>query len=133
MAMEIDKLALISISDKKVLMTRSKGKPLFYLPGGKREMKETDFQALKREVSEELKVDLIDTSIKYMNTFKTQADGKPVGVLVKMTCYTANYIDEPIASSEIEEIQWMDMSHYEEIAEVDKMIFEYLKLKQLIR
>ncbi len=130
--MEIDKLALISIRDKKVLMTRSKDKPLFYLPGGKRQMKETDFQALKREVSEELKVDLIDTSIEYMNTFKAQADGKPVGVLVKMTCYKANYIDEPIASSEIEDIQWMDMSHYEQIAEVDKIIFEYLNENKLI-
>ena len=42
----IDKLAWIFIEDGKLLMVRSKGKELFYLPGGKREAGESDEQAL---------------------------------------------------------------------------------------
>ncbi|MFA0122432.1 NUDIX hydrolase, partial [Vibrio sp. 10N.261.48.A2] len=41
----IDKLAWIFIKDGKLLMVRSKGKELFYLPGGKREAGESDEQA----------------------------------------------------------------------------------------
>ncbi len=46
----IDKLAFIYVKDKKVLVTLSKGKDIWYLPGGKREENETDIQALTREV-----------------------------------------------------------------------------------
>ena len=52
----IDKLAFIYLKDAKVLMARSRGKDIFYIPGGKREGNETDEQALMREVSEELNV-----------------------------------------------------------------------------
>ncbi|MGJ1396842.1 hypothetical protein [Sphingobacterium multivorum] len=46
----IDKVALISISDKKVLTALSKSKSKLYLPGGKREPNESDIECLKREI-----------------------------------------------------------------------------------
>ncbi|WP_230406062.1 NUDIX hydrolase, partial [Plesiomonas shigelloides] len=85
--MIIDKLAWILIRDGKLLTVRSKGKSLFYLPGGKREAGESDEQALLREIKEELDVDLIPETIKYIGTFEAQADGKSEGVTVKLTCY----------------------------------------------
>lgn len=72
----IDKLARIHIKDKKILVTRSKGKELFYIPGGKRENNENDEQALTREIQEELGVQLHRDSINFFETFEAQADGK---------------------------------------------------------
>ncbi|EIC2299431.1 NUDIX domain-containing protein, partial [Vibrio cholerae] len=60
----IDKLAWVLIQDGKLLAVRSKGKALFYLPGGKREAGENDEEALIREIKEELSVDLSPTSLK---------------------------------------------------------------------
>lgn len=42
----IDKLAWIHLVDGRVLSTRSYGKDVYYIPGGKRETGETDDQAL---------------------------------------------------------------------------------------
>ncbi|MEK6909452.1 MAG: NUDIX domain-containing protein, partial [Candidatus Aenigmatarchaeota archaeon] len=79
----IDKLAWVRIEDRKILVTRSKGKDVWYIPGGKREQGESDQEALIREIREELSVDLILETIKYVGTFKAQAHGKPEGVLVQ--------------------------------------------------
>ncbi|WP_423840822.1 NUDIX domain-containing protein [Vibrio mytili] len=104
----IDKLAWVLIQDGKFLAVRSKGKELFYLPGGKREIGESDTEALTREIKEELSVDLIPSSIKYMGTFTAQADGKVQGVSVKLTCYFADYTGELIPAAEIEEQKFID-------------------------
>src|SRR5258706_1930776 len=97
----IDKLAWIYIKDRKILATRSKGKDAWYIPGGKREKGESDKEALIREVKEELTVDLLPETITYLDTFKAQAHGKPEGVFVQMTCYTANYSGTLSPSAEI--------------------------------
>lgn len=49
-----DKLAWIYIKNRKILSTRSKGKNVWYIPGGKREKGESGKEALIREVKEEL-------------------------------------------------------------------------------
>ncbi len=51
---EIDKIAFIKIEKGKILSTKSKGKNRYYIPGGKREMGESDEETLTREISEEL-------------------------------------------------------------------------------
>ena len=107
----IDKLAWVLIRDGKLLAVRSKGKALFYLPGGKREVGESDEQALMREIKEELSVDLEPSSIEYMNTFTAQADGKAEGVSVKLTCYFANYSGELQPDAEIEQLEFVDMNN----------------------
>ena len=100
----IDKIAWIYIEDKKVLCTLSKGKEKFYSPGGKRKLGETDEQTLVREVKEEVSVDIKKDTIKYYDTFEAQADGKAEGVVVKMTCYMAEYEGTLKPASEIERI-----------------------------
>ena len=123
----IDKIAYVSLRDGQVLMTRSKGKKKYYLPGGKREAGEGDQETLIREVQEELAVDIVPDSISYLGTFKAQADGRAFGVEVKMTCYEAAFQGKLEASSEIEEIRWMNFRQIDSVAEVDKKIFEYLR------
>lgn len=129
----IDKLAFIEIQDNKILVTLSKGKDTWYIPGGKREENETDTQALIREVKEELSVDMLPESIQKYGVFEAQAHGKPTGTVVRMTCYTGKYIGEPTPSSEIEKLDFFDYSRKSETSPVDNLIFDDLKKKNLIK
>ncbi len=128
----IDKLAFIYIKDKQVLITLSKGKDTWYIPGGKREAGESDEQALIREVKEELLVDLKSETIRHYGTFEAQAHGKPVGTVVRMTCYTAEFDGALGASSEIEKFDFFTYSQKHLASPVDHLIFDDLKAKQLI-
>ena len=130
---EIDKIALLYLKDGKILSTLSKGKDTYYLPGGKRELNETDEQTLIRECKEELTVDIKEETIKYYGTFKAQAHGKAEDVLVKMTCYMAEFKGEIKSSSEIQEIRWLDYNDLDKISLVDKLIFKDLYEKKLLR
>ena len=128
----IDKLAWIHIVERKILSTRSKGKDAYYIPGGKREQGETDLQALTREIREELTVDLLPETVRYMGTFEAQAHGKPEGVVVRMTCYTADYTGEIAAASEIAEVVWLEYADKAKTSPVDHLIFDWLKERDLI-
>ena len=44
----IDKVAWILVRDGRVLSTRSRGKSVWYIPGGKREAGESDLETLAR-------------------------------------------------------------------------------------
>lgn len=129
----IDKIALLYIQDEKILSTRSKGKDKYYIPGGKRETGETDNETLIREIKEELSVDIIEDSIKYYGTFTAQAHGKAERILVKMTCYNGEFTGQLKADSEIAEIVWLTYKDKESISPVDKLIFDDLYSKGLIK
>jgi len=128
----IDKIAFIHIVNGKILSTRSKGKDKYYIPGGKRENNETDIQTLVREIKEELTVEIIESSAKMYGVFEAQAHGKADGVIVKMTCYTADFLGDLRADSEIAEIVWLDFADIEMVSPVDKLIFKDLHNKGLI-
>lgn len=123
----IDKLAWLEIQNDKILSTKSKGKSIFYLPGGKRELGESDVQALTREIREELSVDLQEDSVAFIGTFEAQADGHKSGIIVRMTCYSGKYIGQLKPGSEIEEFVWLSYDDKNKISAVDKLIFEWLK------
>ena len=128
----IDKVAFLYLQDGKILSTRSKGKDKYYIPGGKREAGESDIETLVREVKEELSVDIIESSAKLYGVFEAQAHGKAEGVIVKMTCYTAEFTGELKADSEIAEIVWLTTADMEAVSPVDKLIFADLKQKGLL-
>ena len=128
----IDKLAWIHLVDQRILSTRSKGKEVYYIPGGKREKGESDVQALLREIKEELTVDLETSSLSSLGIFEAQADGEAPGILVRMTCYTATYTGSLQAASEIEELVWLSYQDMDKVAPVDKLIFTMLKEKGLL-
>ncbi|HIF9056763.1 TPA: NUDIX hydrolase [Photobacterium damselae] len=128
----IDKLAWILIQDRKLLAVRSFGKTSFYLPGGKRENGESDQEALIREIQEELAVDLKPDSIEYAGFYQAQADGKPEGVMVKMTCYFAQFGGQITPSAEIEEAQWLNSENLDVCSLAAKIIVEDFKQQGLI-
>ena len=128
----IDKLAWIEIQDRKILSTKTRGKDTFYIPGGKREEDESDFDALIREISEELTVDLDPSTLELFGVFEAQAHGKTDGVIVRMTCYTGSYSGNLKANAEIEEVVWFTHKDKERSSAVDNIIFDYCKAKDLI-
>ena len=131
---EIDKIAFIYLKDGKILSTLSKGKDTYYIPGGKREDNETDEETLIRECKEELSIDIKKSTIKYYGTFEAQAHGKAEGIIVKMTCYMADFDGELQPDLEIQEMKWLDYSNLDvKISPVDKLIFKDLYDKKLIK
>jgi 8-oxo-dGTP pyrophosphatase MutT (NUDIX family) len=124
---EVDKIAFVQTKNGQILSTKSKGKSKYYIPGGKREFGETDEQTLVREILEELTVKIKTNTIEYVGTFKAQSDGAKDGILVKMTCYKAEYGGVLKPANEIEEIKWLNYKDLEIVSEVDKKIFGFLK------
>ncbi|NQU99233.1 MAG: NUDIX domain-containing protein [Parcubacteria group bacterium] len=128
----IDKLGWIYIKDKKLLGARSKGKNVYYIPGGKREQRETDKEALIREIKEELDIELIPKSLRFINKFKAQAHGQPEGIILQMTCYSADFIGGINPSSEIEEVTWLTNKDKEGATPMIKIILDWFKGRDLI-
>lgn len=129
---EIDKIAFIYLKDGKILSTLSKGKRYILYSWWQREGIEKDEETLIRECKEELTIDILEDTIKYYGTFEAQAHGKAEGILVRMTCYMADFKGELTASSEIQEIRWLDYSNLDIISPVDKLIFKDLYDKRMI-
>ncbi len=128
----IDKLAWIEIKDQRILTTRSTGKDKYYIPGGKREVGETDVQALTREIQEELSVTLTPETINFLGVFEAQAHGHPEGTTVRMTCYTADYTGTLAPAAEIEEMRWLTNADRDKISFVDVLIFNHLAEQNLL-
>jgi 8-oxo-dGTP diphosphatase len=120
----IDKIAWIEVRDGAILSTRSVGRDVYYLPGGKREAGETDVDTLVREIREELSVAIIAAGAVHVGTFQAQAHGHPDGTIVRMTCYTAGFEGVLRADHEIEEIAWLTYADRERVSPVDQMIFD---------
>ncbi|MDN5289439.1 MAG: hydrolase [Mucilaginibacter sp.] len=83
-------------------------------------------EALAREIREELNVELVLSSTKYMGVFKDQADSHAPGVIVKMTCYTGEYSGTLQPTSEIEEIVFLTFKDKDKSSPVDKLILQDL-------
>lgn len=128
----IDKVALINISNRKVLSTLSKSKNKLYFPGGKRENNESDLECLKREIFEELNVHIIDGTVSFFGCFEAPADGYTEGVIVQMLCYIAEFEGALIASNEIESFEWITYKDKHRTSPVDHLILEQLKSLKLI-
>ena len=132
MAKLIDKVAWIYLVDKRILCTRSKGKDTYYLPGGKREGSESDQETLIREIREELSVDVKPETINFFGRFEAQAHGHSEGIVVQMSCYTAEYTGTLQAAAEIDEVVWLSYQDKAKTSLVDHLIFDTLHEKGLL-
>lgn len=132
MSIVIDKLALLHLRDRRVLCARSKGNPVWYLPGGKREPGESDEAALVREIREELAVGLVPGSLVYAGEFSAQADGRPAGTIVRSRCYFAAIDGVPAAAAEIEELAWMQHCDGGRCSPMARRLLDHLLTADLI-
>jgi 8-oxo-dGTP pyrophosphatase MutT (NUDIX family) len=132
MSKVIDKVGWILIQDQKLLCVRSYGKELFYIPGGKREPGESDLETLKREVTEELSVD-ISQDADYLDTFSAPADGKQADVIVTVKCYQADFAGNLQPGSEIEEMRWLGTDDLSMCSQVTIAILKNLIDQNLVK
>lgn len=97
--------AVILDNEGRFLVTRSRGKDIFIAPGGKQEVDETILEALKRELEEELQIQINAASAEYLGTFEAIAAVKE-DTVVEMAVYIVhNYTGEIIPLNEVEEIR----------------------------
>ncbi|AIQ74343.1 MULTISPECIES: NUDIX hydrolase [Paenibacillus] len=128
----IDKIAWIHFQNGQVLCARSTGKDTYYLPGGKREAGETDEETLVREIEEEISVRIKPETISYFGTFEAEAHGKAEGVIVKMTCYIADFEGSLSPASEIDELSWLSYKDRNRVSVVTQIIFDQLHEHKLL-
>lgn len=125
----IEAVSWIYLEDRRILCSRSKGKQVYYIPGGKRETDESEIQALRREIMEELGVTLKVDSIRSIGVFEAQADGHPPGIKVRLSCYKADYQGTLQPTSEIQEMVWLEYRDRTLIAPADQLVFDFLRQK----
>ncbi|MBL7480445.1 NUDIX hydrolase [Legionella bononiensis] len=103
--------ALIFDSYKRVLAVHKRGKPAkeLIVPGGKIEGDETDEQTLRRELYEELNVDVL--SIYPYGIFQAKAIYEEA--LLVMRTYIVNIKGIPVPGSEIDQLVWLDANYGE--------------------
>ena len=105
---DIRKAGAVLINDRKFLVTRSAGKDFFIAPGGKLEDDETPVEALKRELMEEIQIEIDVSTVEHLGTFYAEAAGKD-GLMLEMFVYRVNdFSGTPTASSEVEELRWIN-------------------------
>jgi 8-oxo-dGTP diphosphatase len=129
----IETVAWVRVTDGRILCARSRGKDVFYIPGGKREAGETELDTLLREIKEELTVDLLPDTARHIGTYQEQAHAQADGVVVLMSCYTADHQGTPAASSEIEELAWLGYAERDRVAPVDQLLFDDLRAAGQLR
>ena len=92
---------------ENILSVRSHGRDRFYLPGGKIDPGETAREAIKREIKEELGVELVPGTLRRLGTFAGQGHNQPDGAIIRMTCFTGTYEGRLTPASEIAELRWL--------------------------
>ncbi|KWW98159.1 DNA mismatch repair protein MutT [Carbonactinospora thermoautotrophica] len=122
----VDALAWVCVRDGRLLAVRTRGKDIFYLPGGKREPGESDLEALTREIGEELAVRLLPETVTLLGRYVAPAHGYPAGTLVRMACYTGEQVGEPRPNREIAELAWLTARDRDRIAPAGRLVLDDL-------
>ncbi|SEQ13413.1 ADP-ribose pyrophosphatase YjhB, NUDIX family [Lentzea xinjiangensis] len=117
-------VGLVHVEAGRLLVVRSRHKKAFYLPGGKIEAGESPAGALRREVREELGVELDEPAV--LKRYVAPAYGEGEGAVVDMTCFTASLLGTPRPTSEIAELTYVTRDEYRSHAETAPAIHEVL-------
>ncbi len=125
--MLIDTVAWVRTEGGLVLCARPRGADVFFIPGGKREGRESDLETLLREIREELTVLLDPGTVAHVGTYEAGGPGLPGGAVVRMSCYTAEYRGTLAPSSEIEELAWFGYPDRDRVPPVNQLLFDDLK------
>ncbi len=126
----IDKVGGVILKDKKILVQRKKNnRTECIIPGGKREGNETDFETLKRELMEELSVNLI--SAEFLGGYDDIACFSPNDKIHVQT-YIANIEGEIKCNNEIKEAIWIGKNYKDEGIQVGSILGEHV-IPELIK
>lgn len=94
-----------------MLTVRKRGTEMFMLPGGKPESGESEADCARREVHEELGIELAPSDIEPLGTWDAPAANE-AGATVRASVFRASAsvsaAVQPRAQAEIEELRWLD-------------------------
>ena len=124
----IDKVGGIILQDKKILVQRkNNNREECIIPGGKRENNETDFETLKRELKEELDVELLEAE--FIGGYEDIAvfSNKPIHVQAYLVKISGNIK----VQNEIKEAIWIDRNYKSKGIKVGSILGKYI-IPQLI-
>lgn len=121
----------IIIQENKLLMLLGKGYPDLWTPGGKIEEDENDEECLKRELKEEIGVELIES--KLFNEYHSESFYSPGKFIIERT-YLVKIEGNIIPAMEIDSIVWLtkedfDNKKYPMIPQNQKIIEDIIKEK----
>lgn len=102
---------LIVVENNKLLLTYSKNKKAWYLPGGKIDAGESSKEGLIREVEEELNLILEPHQLEYCFHITAMAYGEQ-NLLMEQDCFKAEIHQEIKPSNEIEAFQFFSREDY---------------------
>lgn len=102
---------LLVVKNNKLLLTYSKNKKAWYLPGGKLDENETSKTALIREIKEELNVDLQDEKLSFYCHITVEAYGED-NLLMEQDCFLYDLQEVVEPTNEIEAIKYFDYNEY---------------------
>ncbi len=91
----------------QTLLVRKRGTEAFMLPGGKLTAEESAFEALEREVREELACGLDRAAGRSLGIFRAPAAHEP-GFMVEAELFAVSLEGDPRPSGEIDELVWID-------------------------
>lgn len=117
-------VGLVHVEAGRLLVVRSRNKKAFYLPGGKIEPGESLEDAVRREVWEELGVEI--SGPVELKRYISLAYGEGEGAMVDMTCFTARLLGTPRPAGEIAELTYVTRDEYRAHAETAPAIHEVL-------
>lgn len=119
----IDKVGGVILKDKKILVQRKNNdREECIIPGGKREGKETDFETLKRELKEELDVELLEAEfIGEYDDIAVFSDKK-----IHVQTYLVQINGAPTAKNEIKEAIWIDRNYEQKGIKVGSILGKYV-------
>lgn len=99
--------ALLTDSRQRLLLVRKRGTTWFMQPGGKIEPGEQPFDALARELREELGLVVSLETMRHCGRFAAPAANEP-GFIVEAELFILPLDGEPQPAAEIAEIAWLE-------------------------
>jgi len=122
-------VGLIALKKNRLLLAYSNNKKAWYLPGGKVDPGEMPQQAIRREIQEELNIDLDPLGLQFHCHISAPAYGEQNNVIMEQDCYLYDLQEAPTPSAEIGDVRYFSLEEYvKEPVQVPGVLIAFAKL-----